>query len=114
MSQYYLHLVVLENCPYSEAALSFLNNYKKIKTDITRINHSNKENYKTNDINTFPQIYLKKNGSNGSLLLGGYTELKKAFDLFYHSKYNHDNIKKFKNKYWSKKSILRLIELINN
>ena len=115
MSNYYLHAIILENCPFSNAASELLKNNKNIKSNISTITQSNKENYKTADIQTFPQIYLKKNNKNGSLLLGGYTELKNILDTFQKTKYSKENIDNFlsNNKNWSKKSTLRLIELIN-
>ena len=115
MNKYYLHSVILQNCPYSNAAHDLLKNYPKIKTKITFVNNNNKENYKTEYINTFPQIYLKRSNKNGSLLIGGYTEIKELFDLFYKTKYSKKKILEFinKNNKWSKKSLLRFIHLIN-
>jgi glutaredoxin len=113
-SEYYINLVFLENCSYSKAAKDLLDNYR-INYDFTIISRDNMENYKTTEISTFPQIYLKKNSSNGSLLIGGYTNLRCFFNNFYKTKLNNDNIDKFlnNNKTWSRKSVLRLIELIN-
>jgi glutaredoxin len=115
MDTYYLHSIILEGCPYSTAAHKLLKSFPKIKSKITFVNSNNKENYKTDKINTFPQIYLKRYNKNGSLLIGGYTEFKKLLDLFHTQKYSEANVNKFinDNKDWSKKSILRLIELIN-
>jgi len=113
MSDYYLHAIVLEGCPYSNAALELLNEHKNIKTQIIKVNQTNKDNYKTTEIGTFPQIYLKRNNKNGSLLLGGYDKLEKFFDTFYFNKYSQENVKQYINDKWSKKSVLRLIELIN-
>jgi len=116
MNNYYLHSVILENCPYSNAANQLLKNHPNIKTKITLVNDSNKENYKTKQIDTFPQIYLKKNNDKGSLLIGGYTELKELFYLFYKTKYSNDEITNFikKNNKWSRKALLRFLELINS
>jgi glutaredoxin len=115
MSKYYLHAVVLEGCPYSNNAVKLLNNYNNIKKNITTIQYNEKEKFKTNEINTFPQIYLKKNNSNGNLLLGGYSELKDFVDNFQNKKYDENSLNNFinKNNKWSKKATLRLIELIN-
>lgn len=68
MSNYYFNAIILENCPFSNNALALLKEYKKITTKITNINSQNKENYKSDQISTFPQIYLKKKNSTGSLL----------------------------------------------
>jgi glutaredoxin len=109
---YYLFVVVLEGCPYSNAALELLTdnktNFKSLK-----VTSNDKEKYKTNEISTFPQIYLKKN--NNSLLLGGYSDLKTFFETFNNQPYNIKNVNEFKRKYsnWNKHSILRMIELIN-
>jgi len=115
-SNYYLQCIILKNCPFSEAAYALLNNYQHIKPDYIFINHTDKEKYKTENINTFPQIYLKKNNSNGTQLIGGYTEIKNIFDIFYNNydKLLRENFKKKYNIKWSDKSLLRLIELINN
>jgi hypothetical protein len=50
-----------------------------------------------------------------NLLLGGYSNLKEFTDIFINQEYNEENILKFHNKYklWNKKSILRLLEIIN-
>lgn len=111
---YYLFVVTLENCPYSIAALELLNNFK-IKYKNLQVSSNEKDKYKTDEIKTFPQIYLKKNISNDTLLLGGYSNLKEFVDTFINKKYNEKNVEEFtkKYKYWNKKSILRLIEIIN-
>jgi glutaredoxin len=108
MSKYYIHIVVLENCPYGESAINHLKT-NKIHYTITTVDNSNKENYKK-DMNTFPQIYIKKKHSNESLLLGGYSDLMHA--------YNNLNINTqdtFMKKYinFSKKMTLRLVELFS-
>ena len=114
-SDYYLYCVILKNCPYSEAAFSLLNSYNNIKKEFTFVEQHNKENYKTEQINTFPQIYFKKYNSNGTQLIGGYSDIKLFFDKFY-GNYDKSMLKIFldENKSWSKKSSLRLIELINS
>jgi glutaredoxin len=109
---YYLYIITLEDCPYSIAAIDLLNSLK-IKYKRLKVNQTNKEKYKTEEIKTFPQIYLKK--KNDTLLLGGYSNLKEFIDIFINQKYNEENILKFHNKYklWNIKSILRLLEIIN-
>jgi len=115
MNNYYLYCIILKGCPYSQLASDLLNNNNIKQTKMNIINRDEMDKYKTEKINTFPQIYLKKKNSKGSLLIGGYTELKSIFDKFYKNTLNKSQIKEFydKNK-WSKKSTLRLIELINN
>lgn len=115
MSNYYLQSIVLQNCPYSNAAAELLNKHSNINKEIISISADDKEYYKTSHIDTFPQIYLKKKYKTGSFLIGGYSELRNLFELFHNKKYSHENIKKFidTNKNWSKKALLRFIELIN-
>ncbi len=114
-SDYYLYCVILNNCPYSEAAHQLLNSYTNIKKEFTFVEQSEKEKYKTEKINTFPQIYLKKYNSNGTQLIGGYDSIKNFFNQFY-GNYDKEKLKNYllNNKSWSKKSTLRLIELINS
>lgn len=113
MSNYYLQLILLEGCPYSENAYKTVNNYN-IKNESIWINDDNKEIYKEK-YPTFPQIYLKKDNSNGSLLLGGNSDLQDFIKLFYKKKYNEKYINEFMTKNsWSKKATLRMIELINS
>ncbi len=113
MDKYFIKAILLEDCSYSNAAYQLIQTHQ-IPTDITWINQSNKENYKKDQINTFPQIYLKKINSNGNLLLGGYQELEHFINTFYGQKLIETNINKWMEKTsWSKKSTLRLIQLIN-
>lgn len=114
MNNYFLKAILLENCSYSIAAHKLLQTHN-IPVDITWVNNDNKENYKTELINTFPQIHLKKYGSNGNLLLGGYDNLSNFVSTFYKQKMTDNNINQWmNNSNWSKKSTLRLIQLINN
>ena len=59
MDNYSLRAILLEGCPYSNSANELLKNYN-IPVDITWVNQNNKNNFKTDMISTFPQIYLKK------------------------------------------------------
>ena len=85
------------------------------------INYDEKEKFKTDYINTYPQIYLMKKNSNGNLLLGGYNELNNFINIFkdYKNK-NKDIFYKEKNNFinnntnWSNKATLRLIQLISS
>ena len=98
---YYLYIITLEDCPYSIAALKLLDSLN-IKYKHIIVNRINKEKYKTEEINTFPQIYLVKDDT--KLLLGGYSNLKEFIDIFINQEYNEKNILKFHNKYklWNK------------
>lgn len=113
MDKYFIKSILLEGCSYSNAANQLLKTHQ-LPVDITWVNQSNKENYKTEQISTFPQIYLKKINSNGNLLLGGYQELENTIKTFYRQKISEQNISNWMEKTnWSKKSTLRLIQLIN-
>ena len=113
MSNYCIKAILLQNCGYSNLAKKILLD-NNIKSNIIEINYEDKEKYKTNQINTYPQIYLIKKNSNGNLLLGGCTDLQNVINTFKNKKYDINKVNEFKNKYnWSKKAILRLIELIN-
>jgi glutaredoxin len=108
---YYLYIITLESCPYSIAALELLDSLN-IKYKQLKVTDLNKKKYKTEEINTFPQIYLVKDGT--KLLLGGYSDLNEFINLFIKQKYNNKTILKFQQKYklWNRKSILRLLEII--
>lgn len=108
---YKIYIYYIENCFYSTSALKLLKNvnHKKIL-----VPYDKKHLYKSKLIDTFPQIYLKKDDSVGSLLIGGYDDLifiintlKKNKDL---NKIKKILNNKYKNK-WSNKAILRMIEL---
>ena len=113
MSDYSLKLILLQNCGYSIAANELIQSHK-IPSQTQWISSSEKELYITDKIQTYPQIYLNKFNSKGNLLLGGYTDLKSFIDTFKGSKLLDSNVNEFMKKYkWSKKSTLRLIQLIN-
>jgi glutaredoxin len=67
---YYLHIILLVNCPYS-IKLHDLLKQKKIHFQHIWVPQNEKEKYKTEKIKTFPQVYLKSLSNNDSLLLGG-------------------------------------------
>ena len=110
---YYLQLISLEDCPYSEAAESLLKD-NNINHKLVLVNRNEKDKFKTDNISTFPQIYLKKENSNGSVLIGGYDLLKEYYDSSKNTK-NLDKLKKVIKKNTSgisEKSVLRFIQLI--
>ncbi len=112
MNNYYLKAILLEGCSYSIAAKDLLVS-NNISVEIISINNSNKNQFKTNAISTFPQIYLCKTGNNGTQLLGGYDDLSEFIRNF-KGKFNDNQIANFIEKYsWSKKATLRMIQLIN-
>jgi glutaredoxin len=110
--KYYLLFVYLDGCPYSKTALQTLENFN-VKYKKIIVHQDNKEKYKNNDIATFPQIYMVKRRNKDSLLLGGYDTLKEFVDTFIGKKITDKEINYFlgKNMFWSKHTILRLIEL---
>lgn len=114
MSKYYINAIILNGCGYSKAANDLLDKYSNIKKTYVFVDYAEKDKYKTDLIETFPQIYLKKENTNYSLLLGGYSELQSFINTFY-GNYDDNIINKFmkNNPLWSKKGTLRLIELIN-
>ena len=113
-SNYYFQSILLEGCYYSKLAAELLDKHK-IKNKAKVVNSENKEKFKLDNHKTFPQIFLKREGSNESLFLGGYTDLEHFIKTFKNKEYNDENIINFTKKYnwWSKKAILRSIELIN-
>ncbi len=115
MTNYYLYSILLKDCPYSNAAKKLLESYPNINKHIETINRQDKEKYKTPQISTFPQIYLKRKDKNGSLLIGGYTDLEKMFNLFHKKEYSNNKVNEFinNNNKWSRKGLLRFISLIN-
>lgn len=107
MGNYKLRFIGLNGCPYSLAAYELIKDNKN--ADITWISQENKYEYKTTQIQTFPQIYLKKN--NQEILLGGYDDLIKAIDKLK----NNYNIDEFQKIYvnFNKKKTLRLAHILN-
>jgi len=111
---YYIKAILLEGCGYSSRAKELLER-NNIKCEIINISSTEKDKYKTDKIDTFPQIYLCKYNTVGNLLLGGCSDLEDFISNFKGNTYDDDKINKFINNYgWIKKVTLRLIQLINN
>lgn len=109
-NMYYIDLYYLKNCPYCERTKQLLD-LKNVNYNIIKVDQSNKEKYKNNIISTFPQIYLKKKYSKGSVLLGGYDNINSISNsITQELDSTVKNIRKI-NKNLSKKASLRLIEL---
>ena len=111
--KYYLDVISLEGCPYSREVEILLKEHN-LTYKLHRVSQEEKQQYKTREINTFPQIYLKNNTSKGKLLLGGNSDLKEILEL---KGSNFDNQKNYlTRKYpnFSEKVILRIIELFAN
>ena len=114
MNNYYIKAILLHNCPYSHNAFDLIKKYQ-LHSKITWVSNDDKLKYKTTSINTFPQIFLQKYNSHGSILLGGFDDIQHIYNTFYNKKYSESNITQFMAKYnCSKKILLRLIQLINN
>jgi glutaredoxin len=113
--KYVLKVIVLENCPYSIAAAEMLTNYN-IKFKKILVNQETKHKYKTEQISTFPQIYLINKDTENNKLLGGYSNLEEIINIM-NSSTKLETIKnKLNKKYllFDKKSILRIIEIFSH
>tara|TARA_Y100000813_G_C23855979_1_gene208798 strand:- start:144 stop:485 length:342 start_codon:yes stop_codon:yes gene_type:complete len=108
---YYLKIIILKKCPYCQDAIKILNKIKNTKIDIIEVDNKDKDKYKTEFIKSFPQIYLKKYNSKGSLLIGGYDDLKYIDETIKKRKAKSMELIKKKFKDFSKKATLRLIEI---
>jgi len=109
---YYIQLNSLIGCPYSSESENLLKT-NKINFKSIHISPSEKHLYKNDQINTFPQIYLKKYNSKGQLLLGGNSDFKEILNL--KNKNLSIQLHALNQKYprFSKKTKLRIIELFN-
>ncbi len=100
-----LKSIVLKDCPYSIALRELLTNYNILSTYI-KVDQKTKYKYKTDKIDTFPQVYIN------DVLIGGYNDTKEIIDLI--NTRNLTKIKKgLKTKYpnLNEKNILRIIQL---
>lgn len=109
---YYLQVNSLIGCPYSIEVENLLEQ-NNISNEINKINFEQKNIFKTSQINTFPQIFLKKYNSNGSILLGGNSDFQEILNL--KSKSLETQLQVLSKKYpkLTKKVKLRIIELFN-
>ena len=80
------------------------------------INDSEKTKYKTDEISTFPQVYLVKKNTIGELLVGGCDDTKKIIEVISSNKKINKINMLISQLYpsWSEKAKLRLIELFLN
>jgi glutaredoxin len=113
MLKYFIKLVLLRGCPYSINAYKIIkrNNipYKKLV-----ISDNEKYKFKTELINTFPQVYLCKYTSEGHLLLGGNDVMVYCLDNLKNKKLTPELIDSFYKKYkWSKCAIIAIYKLFN-
>lgn len=111
---YYLKAILLENCFYSNNARNLLEKYN-FEKDIVDVSQDEKSKWKTFELKTFPQIFLKKYNSKNNLYIGGFDDLSYIESQI--KSVNKNNFSKIKenimNKYTklSEKSVLRLMEL---
>ena len=109
---YYLQINSLIGCPYSLEVETLLQQ-ENLNDKIIKIDPSEKYMYKNKYISTFPQVYLKKDNSQGQILLGGNSHFKEILNL---RNKNLDIQLKYLTKNYpniSKKTKLRIIELFN-
>ena len=121
--KYKLKVIVLENCPYSIAAMELLTNYN-IPFEKILVKQNNKDKFKTKEISTFPQIYIFN--EKDKILLGGYSDLEEIMDIINSYRTSSKNLDKIKEKLGEKYSnykniqkniqriILRIIEIFVN
>ena len=107
---YYLQVNSLIGCPYS-IDLENIIKTKKIHAEINKISSDEKHLYKNELISTFPQVYLKKFNSQGSILLGGNSDIK---EILNNNNKTFEEQLQFLNKKYpkiSKKAKLRILQL---
>ena len=85
----YLQAIILEGCWYSTQLINVLNN-NNINIDYIKVTQNNKDEYKTTNISTFPQVYLVNNKLR--ILIGGYIDVNEIINIINIKNYN--NIKK--------------------
>jgi len=110
MVNYFLEVISLEHCPYSIEVENLIKQ-NNINAQIIKVSPQNKHKYKNSQIQTFPQIYLKNDSSQGRILLGGNSDFKDILKLKGKSFELQKKELKTKYKNLSNKMILRLIQL---
>lgn len=103
-----MKIISLNNCVWSMASEEY---FKHIKNkEIIRVSEEEKEEYKNEKIQTFPQIYLYNENTN--LLLGGFEDSKEIYDNITSTKNVDDMINTLNKKYSenTRKQNLRIIE----
>ena len=111
---YYLKIILLKGCPYCEKTKKLLSKYN-FKKEIITVDNDTKEKWKSTNMNTFPQIFLKKENRKDHLLIGGFNDISFIENKSSSStEKNLSNIKNEINKKYpqlSEKATLRLLEL---
>lgn len=104
---YKLESIILQNCPYSQALVELLKAHH-IKHKMITVDSNTKSKYKTDIIDTFPQLYIIIKGN--KKLIGGYNDVKNIIDIINEHRHNLTEIKKhISNPYLKEKDILRVI-----
>ena len=112
---YSLKVILLEGCYYCIELKKILDE-KFIESNVieyTNVTYEEKEQYKNNEIKTFPQVYLVNDKQ--KYLIGGYDIMKQIIDII--DIENHKKIiKKLKNilDNWPDRIKLQLILLLKN
>jgi hypothetical protein len=102
-----LESIILKGCPYSEALVSLLKAHH-IKHNMIKVDTNTKNKYKTDIIDTFPQLYIIIRGR--KLLIGGYNDVKNIINIINEYRHNLPEIKKHINlPNFKDKDLLRLI-----
>lgn len=98
--------IVLKNCPYSNALIE---TFKKlnISSKFIKVTQDNKNKYKTDKINTFPQVYID------NYLIGGYDDTIFLIDII-NNNTDMDLIKKQIIKKYPTINYKKLLRLILN
>ena len=111
--KYILKAIILENCPYSMAAVELLTNHN-IEFKKILVTQETKHKYKTEQISTFPQIYFYSEKIEE--LLGGYSDLEEIINIINSSTKLNIIKKKLNKKYkmFNNKKILRIIQIFAN
>ena len=102
-----LQAIILEDCGYSQALVELLTNFN-ISFERIDVKRSDKEEFKTAFISTFPQLYLIVHKK--KILIGGYDKTSSIIDLIKNNDFD-TILKKLSKEYpnESKKNKLRVI-----
>jgi glutaredoxin len=109
--KYLLKSIILKNCPYSIALKELLDDLH-ISSKYINVTQETKYKYKTNIIDTFPQVYIINNNNNTNILLGGYSNTKEIIEIINLRDLNiiKSKLKKLYPQF-DNKIILRIIEI---
>ncbi len=114
---YSLKIIILKDCFYSDKLIKIINkkHLNNIVTEYITVTFDNINKYKTDEIHTYPQVYMVRENKEGQLLVGGYDIMNQIINII--NTYNYDTINTKLSTIlptWSDKAKLRLIQLIKN